>query len=277
MLQFFGRKRARKVIALRHRNPRLVEGLSLHRRLNSLADDRHWCYHTQRRQTDEPRRARVLGRDLINERLVCLDQVQFAACQHGEVGSAQRDVIERHPDTGPRRGFEGGEAQVVGYPTLGDLDDDLIPYFGQPGFRGHVLQPATPQDFRRDVDSDVSVAVGAEPVAKLLRHGFEHPIGERAREIGAFDDADELAWLDQSGRSPPPRQGLRSHTPAIGERDGGHIEELPSVSRHGRIKTQRTSHGRHHLKAPIPRLPATDDPAPLGRRSVRDALYRALS
>ena len=71
--------------------------------------------------------------------------------------------------------------------------------------------------------------VDPEPVAQLFRHGFEHPVGEHSREVGSFDEVNELARLDHSGRPSPPGQRLRPHTPAVGEGDGGEVfqKELP--------------------------------------------------
>ena len=61
------------------------------------------------------------------------------------LGPAQGDVVESNPDAGPGRCFEGGNAQIVGYPALGHLEDDLMPHFGQAGFRRCVFQPARPR------------------------------------------------------------------------------------------------------------------------------------
>ena len=73
-----------------------------------------------------------------------------------------------------------------------------------------------------------SFLVDPEPVAQLLRHGFQHPIGEHSRQVGSFDEVNELVRLDHSGWPSPPGQRLRPRTPAVGEGDGGEVfqEEL---------------------------------------------------
>ena len=89
--------------------------------------------------------------------------------------------------------------RLSGIPALRDLEDDLIPYFGYSGLRCCVFQPAPPQDFGGDIDADVHFLVNPEPVAQLFRHGFQHPIGEHSRQVGSFDEGNELVGLDHSG------------------------------------------------------------------------------
>ena len=131
---------------------------------------------------------RTVGHDLIDERLVQLDRVEVAPCEHGQVGSAdQRHVVQRDLGAHVSPCIDGLHAERVGYPAFRDFQHHLRREIAQAGFRRRIGQPAASEDLGRSVDADVGVGMRLEPAPEFGPDPLDHPVrdepGQR-RAIG---------------------------------------------------------------------------------------------